>query len=264
MAVSEAHICTQLIPFLVWPSVRKACARQLRAIHASGVRQRLDAQRPLALALNRLEAAVEALGAEMRHFKQSYMLRCENEACPNPSKDKCLYRCTGCYQYYFCSKLCQREVWRTRHRDLCRSYQECSSAALGLSLNESMPLRDGDTEFLVYLVCRDIRDRTEEINEMLKTHNSALDHTEPPALWLNYHNYAENQRAELALMSRVETRNRMGLGDQPGTRTCLEEEVNGPVPVMILAPYNGASNDPRDVKLCQSYYYILKFPNLTV
>ncbi|KIY68535.1 hypothetical protein CYLTODRAFT_489664 [Cylindrobasidium torrendii FP15055 ss-10] len=251
----EATFCMKLIPFLVWPSIRKACARQIRAIEISGARRMLRAEASLALALNRLEARSNALGAEMRWYKAACISECANETCSNSSQPSCTFRCSGCYHHYYCSRLCQREAWKAGHRVYCELYRRQWSNTMNVDT-----LRPGDAEYLAFIAGRDARVHAKDIDKMLDAYSTRTQESDAatPVIWMDYHKYAETQRVEITLMSRAETNYRYRWRLEPGTRTPLEDDDDdNATPVMILAPYYGTSNDSRDVELNQPFCNIV-------
>ncbi|KIY68243.1 hypothetical protein CYLTODRAFT_489973 [Cylindrobasidium torrendii FP15055 ss-10] len=246
--VEGETLCIQLLPFLMWPSVRRACQRQFRALGISGARQGLGPNSPLAQVLNRLEVTVNTLGVEMHDFKMHSISQCSNEKCLST---RCTYRCSICYQEYYCSKLCQREAWRAGHRVSCETRLEYRTNSINPAI------RPEDTQHLLYLAIQAARTNTAKIEKMLEDHFANRDDVANPVIWIDFHKYAETHRAVATLMSRTETITRAGWEiPEPGEQTPLDGKYPA---VMVLAPYSGTSNDPRDYETNEPCCYIVTY-----
>ncbi|KIY68244.1 hypothetical protein CYLTODRAFT_489974 [Cylindrobasidium torrendii FP15055 ss-10] len=243
-------LCIQLLPFLVWPSVRRACERQIRALGISGARQGLGPDSPLAHVLDRVEAIADAMGVEEHNFKTLVTSRCSNKKCPK-SAVRCTYRCPICYQEYYCSMQCQRESWRAGHRVPCERFSKFRTSSINVEI------RRGDAQHLIHLSAKAIQANITKIEKMLEEHFARTHHDDAanPVICIDFHKYAETQRAEVILMSRAETFTTAGWKmPNPGEKTLLDYESPA---IVVFAPYSGTSKDSRDYETNKPCCYIV-------
>ncbi|XP_064097940.1 uncharacterized protein LOC135209187 [Macrobrachium nipponense] len=84
------------------------------------------------------KATERRMEAKEEEQKDDVVGMCAN--CSNLAK----LRCGNCRQAFYCKKECQKEHWKTGHKDQCRPYQVLQSPELGRYMVASRDLKAGD------------------------------------------------------------------------------------------------------------------------
>ncbi|KAK0462037.1 uncharacterized protein EV420DRAFT_142562 [Desarmillaria tabescens] len=90
---------------------------------------------------------------------------CDNDSCSNPmcpqrltNRTKPLQMCSGCENYFYCSRDCQKSMW-PNHKPICKILQEETKKGFLLHFTER------DMHFMGEMASHDIHNKTTQLRE---------------------------------------------------------------------------------------------------
>ncbi|KAF9027413.1 hypothetical protein BDZ89DRAFT_1066892 [Hymenopellis radicata] len=125
-AYKAAFLLQEVAPYLMYYSILTSALQVHRDLQRC-----LSEDMRASFEWKAYQARLDELLELKRLYQEQPVTICDCASCPNLVGEICpLKRCSGCGAFYYCSRACQKEDWKSRHRSIC--------AAMHRSFNTNM------------------------------------------------------------------------------------------------------------------------------